>query len=117
MQSLKTARQTSKLQQRQDNLDLVEKRKSRSYLNEPLKITSNKVVNLTQVKMHDKEVMCKTARLLGNMWQETESFDEEKHISYDSLRKGVHLSPPSQYPSMKLDENLFMELMVELSLE
>ncbi|CAL6070897.1 Hypothetical_protein [Hexamita inflata] len=117
MQSLKTARQSSKLQQRQDDLDLVEKRKSRSYQFEPLKITSNKVVNLTQVKMMDKEEMCKTARMLGNMWQETESIDTEKKVSYDSLRKGIHQSPPSQYPSMKLDENLFMELMVELNIE
>ncbi|CAL6079572.1 Hypothetical_protein [Hexamita inflata] len=106
----------SKLQTKQDNMNFLEIQQTKPY-NQPAKITCNKVMNLSQVKMIDKENMNKTAKILGNMWQESHGTFEQiqKEASIERLRRA--LSPPSQYPSMKMDEELFMELIDDLNLE
>ncbi|CAL6041058.1 Hypothetical_protein [Hexamita inflata] len=116
----------SKLQAKQDNMNFLEIQSTKSY-NWPSKITNNKVMNLSQVKMIDKDNMNKAAKILGNMWQEQHGTFEQnqKEVSIEHLRKAQkeQLSPPSycniiqQYPSMKMDEELFMELIEGLNLE
>ncbi|CAL6070907.1 Hypothetical_protein [Hexamita inflata] len=110
----------SKLQAKQDNMNFLEIQSTKSY-NWPSKITNNKVMNLSQVKMIDKDNMNKAAKILGNMWQEQHGTFEQnqKEASIEHLRKAQkeQLSPPSQYPSMKMDEELFMELIEGLNLE